>query len=568
MAKFFVTNNKPLFDAIKIRIHQSEFKIGFLYEREGFYALSVKKLFIDNVNGWNKGADMVITTGTPVYKESLDNACIIEDFDGNVNDFRRYFTGQYAVVIRQDGNTCIFCDAVGAYSIYWYNDGSDYLISNDISDMAAVLGDKVAPGGINILEEACQNSILCGDSLYDGIRRLSGHEKILISKAGKAAIEKLPVQKRRAGLEYEDCVTLLAERFEYKAGVIKKIFGDPDIFMTGGHDSRISLAAYLRVGARPSLHYGIGNSAITNTKKNDLDIVRTFAQRYGLPLYEEDWSTPSPIYRDWGKYIAKYGVFAKIYAASDSIVKSLENLPNRISTFGYGGEFYRNLPWIERRKKHFFTAEEFVDEYYIYNSNRRLTQDVKGYRDRLVGKIRRLCADYDLNPKKIDNKDNIYLLKEYRCYADTYLLNMINQMRYSSLLCMEQDCIGLTDVPVEDMNYSRLMLDVIKKLYGDVLEIPVFSHCKTRQYNRHTGQLDPVKIPLKSKIANSLPEEFIAVVHKLTGKGKTVSDSPLYKDCIALKERYSFYPGYRVEPGLSLKSFIHYAVLLEAVRSK
>lgn len=583
MAKFFVTNNKSFYDLIIERVSESPFKIGFTFNNEEIYAVSVKKLFYNNVNGWRHGANMVITIGTPIYKASLENDGIIDDFNDNVNEFRKDLIGQYSIVVKQDKNVTIFCDPAGCYSTYYYYDGIDFLVSNDISDMASVLGKKVKPSYINILEEACQNSILGGESLYEGIRRLAGREKILISNNNRFEVIQLPIQKRNAVLSYEERVTSLADKLKYKASVISDVLGCPDIFMTGGLDARISLASYLSVGVKPALHYGIGNSAVTNTIKNDLEIAKLFAQRYGLTLYEEDWSTPSPVYRDWEKYIEKYGVLAKNYAASDSIMKSFENLPNNFSTFGYGGELYRNLTWIENRKKAYFTAEEFVDEYYIGGTmSRQLTGDIVGYRDRLIKKVSQLCLDYGINPMRIENKDNFYFMLEYRCYADTYIVNMMNQMKYSNLLLFEYDCLELTDVSTKEMNNSRFMLDVIKCLYEDVLEIPIFSHCVVRCYDKEKGTLLPVELSLRSKIASYLPSSFAVILKrkivkfkrrkarlkKVLYKERGDNVNSLKKDCTILNKRHSLYPGFNNDSVEDIRYLIHYYILLEAVESK
>lgn len=563
MAKFFITNNRDLYNTFIKRVDKSAFSIGSKIENGNIFAITVKKLRLDNVNGWSRVSNFAITTGTPIYKESLDNESLIDDFDGDVNQIRRHFIGQYGAAIHKEGKTIVFCDAVGTYSVYYYKDDSDYLVGTDISDMAAVLGDRVKPSEINILEEACQNSILCGDSLYEGIKRLSGHECLVISD-GVLEVSALAVQKRLEGMSTDECAKHLVQQFKYKAGVIAKVLGDPDIFMTGGLDARISLASYLSVGAKPTLHYGVGNSFVTNTKHDDLEIARSFAKRYDLPLYEEDWSTPSPLYRDWDKYIQKYGVLAKNYAASDSIMKCFENLPNNVSTFGYGGELYRNLPWIENRKKDFFTAEEFVDEYYIGGTQSHLmTSEIEGYRDRIVAKVKALCKEYGFDPEHIDNKDNVYLLIEYRRYADTMLLNMMNQIRYSNLLLFEQDCLELTDVHVEDMKQSKFMLNIINHLYADVLEVPIFSHCQKREYDKEIGVLKEAHKSLKKRIYGAIPKNVKTLVKQIMhneNHSNLVSNVEL-TDVI---QSLDFYPGFKISPTVDFRYLIHYALIKEA----
>ena len=561
MAKFFITNNDSFYKRIIETINKSPFNIGFTYHSEKQFAVSVKKLFVDNTNGWVKDNGMVITIGTPIYKESLNNACIIDDFDGDIEHLRKNLIGQYAVVVKRANKTSIFCDGAGAFNVFYYYDGKDYLVSNDIKNMAIILGDKVEPSEINLLEEVCQNSILCGDSLYEGINRLKGYESIEIYDDVEFSVEKHKISYYLTRLSYDECVNQLIEKFRYKASVIHKVFGNPDIFMTGGLDARISLASYLSIGSKPHLHYGIGNSFITNTIKKDLEIAKEFSSRYDLKLTEENWSTPTPFYKYWDKYINQYGVLAKNYASSDSIIHSFENLPNLISTFGYGGELYRNLPWMENRKKPFFTVDEFVDEYYIGGTQSwQMTNKIPGYRERILSKVRKICEIYGLDPNHINNEDNRHLLLEYRCYADTYILNMMNMMRYSNLLLFEKDCIDLTNISVKDMRGSKLMLDVINGLYSDVLDVPIFSHCKIRKYNKMKGCLDTEKKSIYTRVAKHVPyfiKHFIKV-NILKRREAKVDYSCLESSCLS---ELITYPGFVVSEDLDKRYLVSYALL-------
>lgn len=567
MAKFFITNNKKIYDSVIGKIEASEFNIGANFAVNNMFIVTVKKLLIDNINCWKKNNDVVITTGTPIYKTSINNISILDDFVQDVDSIRKDMIGQYAVAIRKNNLTTIFGDSSGVYNIYYFFDGHDYLISNDISDMASVLDNRVSPSTINILEEACQNSIIGGESLYNEIKRLRGYEKILIFDENRLVIEYLPIKKRILGLSYNDCVVNISDNLKYKAKIIKNVFGNPDIFMTGGLDARISLATYLSIGAKPSLHYGIGNSEITNTKHEDLEIARMFANKFNLSLYEEDWNTPSPFYRDWDYYISKFGVLASVYAASDSIMKGFENLPNLISTFGYGGELYRNLPWIENRKKGFFTVEDFIDKYYIgLNPARISIKNVNGYRERLIKKFNDICEIYNLNPNHIENIDNIYLLLEYRSYADTKLVNLLNYSKYSNLLLFEKECLQNIGVSLKDMNNSHFMIDIIRNLYEEVLDIPIFSHCNMKIYDKNQRRVLPLNKSYKSIIREYLPEKLIDFIRKsIITKSKVNSTSPIYKDYLAIKDKYSLFPGCNLDYSLDIRFCINYLILLEAI---
>ncbi len=566
MAKFFVSNNKALYDKALEVIRQSEFKVGFSYKSSDVYALTVKKLFINNVNAWCINDKFVIATGTPIYNESMDLSSLVDDFHGDVNQIRKHFMGQYGVVHHKNSETIIFGDPVGAYNIYYYNYNNEWFVSNSLSDMASILRKKICVSESNYIEECCQNSILCGESLYDGIKRLHGFEAISINKQGSLSIVQMsPQYLSSEKTNYVEKVDKLVNTLKYKAGVIYKVLGNPDIFMTGGLDARISLATYLSVHAKPVLHYGVGNSFITNTKARDGEIAEMFSLKYDLNLVNEDWTTPKPLYKYWKKYIEKYGVLAKNYAASDRVIKSFENLSNNISTFGYGGELYRNLPWIENMNKDSFTVEEFVDEYYIGSTPAKyLAKNRDTYREGILKKVKSICATYNLDPNHIKKEDNIFFLIEYRKYADTYLMNMLNMMRYSNLLLMEYDCLSSASVSVEQMKSSKFMLDVIIKLDDTIMDIPVFSHCIDRKYNKIKGTLEPPPLTLRAKLSSYIPS--IVKRHiKALRKEQAKQDIFDYKALLmnnAFRHKLSF------DSAIDKRYIVHSALLFEALYKK
>jgi hypothetical protein len=297
--------------------------------------------------------------------------------------------------------------------------------------------------------------------------------------------------------------------------------------MTAGLDARTSLATYMSAGAKPNLYYGVGNSFLTNTQQKDLDIDSLFEKEFNLKLNVSQWKSPEIINQDWSDVVNKYGFYAYIYGGSNAIFDFFRRIEGPLVTFGYGGELYRNLDWIENREKDFFSIDDFIDEYYVTGDSLRMVKGVVGFRDHLRKKLLWVCEKYDLNPDKIPNEASVFFLQEYRKTADSHLLNFINLSKYCSLLLMESECMKYGMQSVESLKKSKFMLSVINQLFPKVLDIPVFSHMTLRSYNREMGVLEtPLRkkpILLKRIIKKAVPKGLLDFVRSVKCKTNDVA---------------------------------------------
>ena len=82
-------------------------------------------------------------------------------------------------------------------------------------------------------------------------------------------------------------------------------------------------------------------------------------------------------------------------------------------------------------------------------------------------------------------------------------------MKFSNLLLMERECLENARVNIENMKQSKFMLQIINNLSNDILDIPIFSHCQSRIYNKETETLlserKPLKTSIKQKIKDIIP---------------------------------------------------------------
>lgn len=532
MSKFFLSNENEISQRIKESVHASEFSICFSKQVQGVYVCATKKLLIDHQNSLEIGDDFVMTNGTLLYKEGNSITSwkqIYDDYRGRIEDMRNRSCGNYAVCIKKGDVIDVWGEEFGGYDIYYYHNNGKFVISNSLYDLARVLKEKISVNKLNLIEDAA-NTILCGETFFNEIKRLSGSQYIHIGlNTNTFEVNDLHILYPIQNENIENCAVKVADLLKNKAYSVYQRIGNPSINMTGGLDARISLASYLSVGAKPFLNYGIGNSGLTNTKNEDLRIDWEFRNRYGLDLRIGSWKTSPVIDKYWDRYLSKYGFYSCVYAASKNVMEYFENSQGEIITFGYGGELYRNLPWIENRKKVFFDIDDFIDEYYLTGIAKILTTDVPNFREHIRNKLLNICLKYDLNPNKISNVDNFFFLLEYRSNADTRVMNLINKMKFCNLLLTESECLKYARVEVSSLRGSMFMLSVIKNLYSDVLEIPIFSHGQVRSYNKNKGMLSLESIPLKSKIKPFIPHFAINGYRKIRAEKK---DAEINKDVV------------------------------------
>ena len=332
MSKFFLTNSNKYYQKAIETIKLSDFLLSFSKQINGVYACATKKLLIEHQNSVDIGDDFVMTNGTLLYKENNSTATwelIYDDYSYDIEKMRNQSCGNYAVCIKKGDNIDVWGEEFGGYDIYYYYDNGCYMVSNSLYDLAKTLRDKISVNKLNLVEEAANNTILCGETFFNEIKRLSGSQYIHIElKTNKFEVHDLPISYPIQKESVEDCAIKVADTLKNKAHCIYQALGNPAINMTGGLDARISLASYLSVGAKPFLNYGVGNSGLTNTKNEDLKIDLEFRNRYGLDLRIGSWKTSPIIDKYWNYYCSKYGFYSCVYTASKDVMEYFERCDN------------------------------------------------------------------------------------------------------------------------------------------------------------------------------------------------------------------------------------------------
>lgn len=500
MSNFCLTSNECLIDNYKGIKEKAGYSISCRVDSKQVNYLSFHKLAFKNENFLSIGDDFIGAVGTLIYKESTENMLLnlYNDWEGDINKIRQQSIGSYCVIIKKDDLITVFGEENYMYNIYYYIADNSYILSNSFFDIQTIYGAELEIDRFNFLEMVFNTYVLCNETIFKDVKRLCGDEYIQIDlDKNTAKVKKLNVVWRFDCKDnYPERIKRFSENLVRETKIICDAYGAPALSMTGGLDSRLCLAPVLANGVNPDLYYGVGNSILTDTKDMDLKINQMYTEKFGLSLEVMDWSTSLPIDKEWQKYFDRYSESFVQYNASTCIMESLEKVPNHYITFGYFGELYKNLPWVENLKKDYFTIDEYVDDYFMQVvSFERLVRSsnvsYEEFREHIKQKMIKLCNRYDINPDNISIDEYRYLYLEYLRVGESIMLNLVNKMRYISYPIAEDDVYKFSPLSKQENIGAKFVLDIYEQIYKPVLEIPFFTHCEVRNYNAKKGVLDP-----------------------------------------------------------------------------
>jgi hypothetical protein len=190
---------------------------------------------------------------------------------------------------------------------------------------------------------------------------------------------------------------------------------------------------------------------------------------------------------------------------NENIFNEFENNINcEFIALGYFGEVYRNVETIADYKKDKYTLDEFIDEIYMRGISGMFAEGkYSDYRDFIKNQFLEICHTNSLNPDCLTKQDFQTLNTVYRQKWDTLMNNFVNQYFYSIPLFGDYRLTKLAEtVEYDHKDKSRFLLNVMKKLKADILDVPFFSHIKVKKYDSKKGIL--VDAQLSSKIKDKV----------------------------------------------------------------
>lgn len=516
MSKFFVTNNKSWYQKLKDNICNSLFKIYGDYADDGIFAISTQKLQIDNINFLQNGHDFIIQTGTCVYKEksgkdALNNALI--DFLGDVQTHRESYMGNWGCFIKKGSSMVAFNEGAGFYNIFYYQKNGKWLVGTNLIDIARLVSDSITINKLNVLEKLTRYAIFDNDTYFNEVKRLSGDQYLKLTR-DNLALGDLDLEIAQENpTDYDKRAKDIAREMKYIASVMYKNFSQPTIGCTGGFDSRMTLAAYLAAGIKPKIAYGYGSSSLAPSMKGDVDVNNVFSKRYGLDFNLVPWNETEPIDKLWDEYIENYGEL--MYDGCEDAYKFHTNPKEKFLSFGYIGEIYREADWSKNIAKDKITLND-----YLWGNHAICNRNIIEKNTHLVyhwlQKWEKLNKKHGINNTHFEKRDLFWLLLAYRSSADNHMVNIVNQFKYAHYLMSDMRILRNGYVDFEKKYNGCYMLQILKEVYPDILNVPFFTHCQHMHFNPHKMQLEKTRRDsFRTKITGIIPNDIKKIIKKI-----------------------------------------------------
>ena len=520
MSKFFVTNSYNWYEKLKVNIEATPFDISGDYQVDGFYAISTRKLQVNNVNSYHDSDNLIIQTGTCVYKEKTGLEALksaLSDFDGNVQNHRESYYGNYACVIKKGADIVIFNEGSGFYDIYYYANEGYWLVGSTMIDVARVLADRISVNKLNVLEELTRYSIFDNGSYFNEIKRLTG-DQYLSLRDTDLTIKKLDLRIKRDDINDADTrVTNIAKEMRHIAKVMYNNFGQTALGCTGGFDSRMVLASYLSEGIKPKLTYGYGNSNIAESRIEDLEIDKEYSKRYNLELRVAPWNETEPIDKLWDSYIELYGKL--VYDGCEDAYNFYSREDEKFVSVGQMSEIYRETDWSKDIPNDRMTLEEYLWKFHAAFANNNLIKSSPQLVNQLLNKWEKLNSEHGVNSKYFNKEELFWVEFAYRYSADTHLVNLINQYKYTHYL-MSEIVLLRNNYLNFDLKYNgNFMIQILNEVFPDILNVPFFTHVHKMKYNPKTMLVEElssneVKRKIKPFIRSILPSPVKRFINK------------------------------------------------------
>lgn len=517
MSKVILTNVSKIGKLCLKNLQESVFEVNFIYESANLNAFTTRKLGVKNENAYQEGDDFVLVNGTIVYDGKSGRECLIklyEDFSGDIGLIREKCLGNYAICLKKNGKVFIFGEAAGCYDIYYYNRDGEWVVSSSLAEMAKVLWGRLSVNKLNVLESYTRYAILNNETVFNEIFRLSGKTFIEISNVCfTVKCIQTPFNERRS---YEDSISKISEDMKYAAKTLYENFGTPTISMTGGLDSRMSLASYLAAGVKPRIVYGLGDSSIAVSGKNDCNVDKLYSKKFGLEFEIYPWNETYPLDSYWRQFIEKYDEATITYGGNKDTMDYFFDSKSSFCEFGFWGEFYRDAGWLMTKSDDDkVSVEEFAEKWYLHSMEANIIELYPGLKKHIVQKLYKVCVDNNMNPKMLTSEDLLTLALNYYQRAHGLILNCVNRYKYCHYVMSESRIVFNTNVSCINRKKGKLIIDILMALYPQVLEVPIYSGWKYYTFNSRTKTLDLDITNAKGVILKYVPKKWFEFVYRL-----------------------------------------------------
>jgi len=527
MTRFFATSNSDSVADIESSPGIQTTNISGSIDRNEVALRTYHKRCIENENfrAFEDG-DFVAVVGTLILDGKIGGEVLETVYEhvahGNPSVIREYGFGHYAVVVCEDDELTVFTDPNGVFELY-YISGENWIISDGIAACSRSLDSRTVDRH-QLFELAIEYSEISEASIFDSVDRLFGSEILEVNLTdGTLSVSELGLPERDwnyTNASFEDALRDYTSRVQDAFNELEQASDSIGVQATGGLDSRTILGGLLNEGFEPTILYGVGNSKLTNTKDSDAMLAKRFADRYDLPFDQFNWRDDYPLgIGTWNNLFRSYGFDFLMYGATTSFFDSFtdrgKNMPELVLS-GYGFGTVSNTYFWEMSDATPISFEELVKNYFtavdcFKNSLRNRSE----YEEQLVDECRfalqKLTNEPLEEPFDIDEFSKVIQLlfgrpqSGYASSANEFTFHIAPLATYE----LSRTVI---DFPTEYRAGERIRIHLIKELFPDILEPPLFSGRKQTSITDDGRIRRPVSERLKQRVDASFPEFLIRLI--------------------------------------------------------
>jgi hypothetical protein len=302
-------------------------------------------------------------TGTILYRGRTGEAALplllADDAAGGI-DWHEAF-GQYALLIGRDDEIRLVADPLGIYPV-WHDDDYD-AVSSSFLAVAGAAG-RLSADPQCVYEYVFQGATYGDRTLFREVHLLAARTELSLGAGVAARTVHAPIRRavREAPIE-EHLEICLANLHRYYDS-IASAFGDGvDTALSGGYDSRLTLALCRAHGIRPSVHvYGSAGD-------QDVRIAHAIGAAEGFAIEHVDKSGAKTVPPDAFAEIVERNLHAFQGHPADGVFENGTDLATRlqrcaggrVALNGGGGEVFRNFFYLPDRS---FTVRELLWTFY------------------------------------------------------------------------------------------------------------------------------------------------------------------------------------------------------------
>jgi hypothetical protein len=489
-----VTNSEPAHSALQRRWQGAALSSEAI-EDDHLYAAAAKKRSIEHRNLHTEAADRwVIATGS---YGSLGGGWggallpgLLKRFEpGAPLSLREELFGHYGLALRSGGEAFVYGDPIASYELYLArSEEGRFLLSTSLADclcapwVSGLIGEEAAlmagfHGERGLGQKSAAASVLSlRGHQYAHLQKRGGSWDLSLCEAARKARPPAPASFEEAAEAYARTTRLMLKA---AAGA-----GRVAVNATGGLDSRLVLAAAKEAGLASHLLYGRGNSALTNTRRQDWVAAKGLARHLGATLSVMDWTGEHVPTKERRAFLrSRYG-FKLPYGGAERILDAFEGgidpYPD-LQLAGYGPGFTNARIWSWTEP---VGMREFAERYTAaYLGVFRSDDAREAYLTSVVEALRMnaQAAGLAIEQDRISPKDAVTLWASTKVSKGSFNVQAFNEFCYylaPHFTSQLQD--QLLAVPPAWREGDRFQLALIAAHDSGILDVPIYSG--TRHY--------------------------------------------------------------------------------------